>query len=70
MFQETALAATKANNCLATIDAQVYNMAAAGYLDYGISDDAIDPSKTIHERVIVFCNKVIAGREVLFNFYC
>jgi hypothetical protein len=69
MFEATALAATKTNNYLATINAQVYDMTPAGYLDYGIGDDAVDPSTIIPEGVAVFGKKVIAGRGAPLNFF-
>jgi len=68
MFENKAILATEVNNYLATINAQVYDMTAAGYLDIGIGDDAVDPSTIIPEGVVVFGKKVIAGREAPLNF--
>jgi hypothetical protein len=69
MFEATAIGATKANDYLATINAQVYGMTAAGFVDYGIGDDAVDPSTIIPEGVTVFGKKVIAGKGAPLNFY-
>lgn len=69
MFEAAALAATNTNNYLVTINAQVYDLTPAGYMDYGIGDDAVDPSTIIPEGVAVFSKKVIAGRDAPLNFF-
>lgn len=69
MFETTALAATKAKDYLATINAQVYDISPAGMMDYAIGDDAVAPSNITHEGVAVLSKKVIAGRAAPLNFY-
>lgn len=69
MFEATATNATNKNKYIATINAQVYGMNTAGYMDYAVGNDPVTPSGIEPEGYTILSGKILAGRAAPLNFY-